>query len=461
MISDEKKQFYTTEQLSEHIAETPEGFLVCYDVPVARTGSQDYKADEVPIEPRRDGTVTIQRDEAEVFDEKTIKSFEGKPVTIDHPEGMVTPENWKELAHGFLQNVRRGVREQADLLLADVVITTKKAIELVKNGLRQVSCGYDAEYEQIKEGLGRQRDIIGNHVALVFRGRAGPRCAIGDKECTHCGKCKNLQEDNEDMKLKKMVRDFLKTLDEVLPDDEEEKKEKEQNKDTEAAKAEELKALDKKAKDELSEEEKKEQEAKDAEAAKVEELKVLDKKTKDQEETGNQGIAELAKQLADLAGTVSTLQKAIEALVLSDKEVHANIDKKAKDAEEEEEEEEEATEVKDINTVWSDVAYKVDLLAPEIMVKKPMKDSIKVIKDIKLRALKSALTTDSDLRKIVKMENIGRLTGDALDMAFDAASEVIRIKNNKIVHDSIREKTVDGFSEIQKIQRKNREFWKK
>ena len=34
----DRKTFYTTEKLSEHIEETPEGFLVCYDVPIARIG---------------------------------------------------------------------------------------------------------------------------------------------------------------------------------------------------------------------------------------------------------------------------------------------------------------------------------------------------------------------------------------------------------------------------------------
>lgn len=48
--------------------------------------------------------------------------------------------------------------------------------------LREVSCGYDADYEQLAVGRGRQMNIVGNHVALVERGRCGPRCAIGDSE---------------------------------------------------------------------------------------------------------------------------------------------------------------------------------------------------------------------------------------------------------------------------------------
>ena len=149
--------YYITEQLSEHIGETPEGFLLCRDVPLTRTGVFEYTASEVPVEASLDGMVKIQRDDDEVFAQNTIASFEGKPVTINHPEGMVTPENWSELAHGIVQNVRRGQGEMSDLLLGDLLITTEKGIELVKSGLREVSCGYDAQYEQIEKGKGRQK----------------------------------------------------------------------------------------------------------------------------------------------------------------------------------------------------------------------------------------------------------------------------------------------------------------
>ena len=100
--------FYITERLSEHIGETPEGFLLCKDVPLTRVGEFEYTAQEVPIEGSKDGLVRIQRDEGEVFDANTIASFEGKPFTINHPDEFVTPENWIKYAHGAVQNVRRG-----------------------------------------------------------------------------------------------------------------------------------------------------------------------------------------------------------------------------------------------------------------------------------------------------------------------------------------------------------------
>ena len=180
-------RYYTPSRLSEHISETPEGFLVCPGVAIARTGSQRYMPDEVPEDLAEgmaaDAEVLVHRPESEVFAPRTLASFEGKPLTIDHPDEDVTPENWKELAVGHIQNVRRGSPDkgqQPDLVYADIVITRADAIEAVQNGLRELSCGYDAEYEAIRPGVGRQIHITGNHVALVEHGRAGARCRIND-----------------------------------------------------------------------------------------------------------------------------------------------------------------------------------------------------------------------------------------------------------------------------------------
>lgn len=184
------KQFLVSEQISPRIGKTPEGFLVCYDVPIARTGAMVYSKSEAGVMPwlsemgfDGSGNLRIERDAAEVFREETLASAHGKPVTIDHPADFVNPDNWQVLAKGTTQNVRRGEREQADLLLADLLITDQEAIEFVESGaLRQISCGYDAEYSQVASGSGRQKNIIINHIALVRRGRAGARCMIMDAQ---------------------------------------------------------------------------------------------------------------------------------------------------------------------------------------------------------------------------------------------------------------------------------------
>lgn len=178
-------KFYTPTKLSENIRETPEGFLLCIGVPIARTGWQEYGGDETPLEPGEDGTVQIYRSEEEVFRSETMTSFEGKALCIKHPAEFVSPENWQYLAKGQLQNIRKAKQEDEDgewPLLADLLVNEARAIQLVKNGLREVSCGYEADYEQTGEGKGIQTNIVGNHLALVEQGRAGSSYAINDEK---------------------------------------------------------------------------------------------------------------------------------------------------------------------------------------------------------------------------------------------------------------------------------------
>jgi uncharacterized protein len=175
-------RFFTPGRISENIRETPEGYLLCMNVPIARTGNMDYGEGETPLE-TEDGKVIVTRDAEEVFRPATIASFEGKPITIKHPLNFVNPQNWRDLAKGTLQNVRKGKETDDDgetPLIADLLLTDDFAIQLVRSGLREVSCGYEAEYEQTGPGKGKQVRIIGNHLALVEEGRAGSSYAITD-----------------------------------------------------------------------------------------------------------------------------------------------------------------------------------------------------------------------------------------------------------------------------------------
>jgi len=195
-------KFFTPTRLSENIRKTPEGYLLCLDVPIARTGWQEYGPGETPLEVGDDGRVWIHREADEVFRAQTIASFNGKSVTVKHPQDFVDPSNWKMLTHGVAQNVRRGDEKDEDdeeMLLADLLVTDELAIGLIENGLREVSCGYDAEYEQTGEGEGRQYNIVGNHIALVEQGRAGSTYAIKD----HKGKV-------TDMDLKELAASLAK-----------------------------------------------------------------------------------------------------------------------------------------------------------------------------------------------------------------------------------------------------------
>ena len=172
---------YYGSRLSPNQTETPEGFLICLNVPIARTGTQTYLRSELGFEDDPTGLVDVIRSEEEVFSAATIASFEGKPATEDHPPVVVAPDNISAYDCGHVQNVRRGTGEESDLLIADLYITSLPLIEAIRSGrLREVSCGYDCEYQMDEQGRLYQCGIRGNHVAVVSAGRAGPRVAIKD-----------------------------------------------------------------------------------------------------------------------------------------------------------------------------------------------------------------------------------------------------------------------------------------
>lgn len=170
-------------RLSDNMTLTPEGYLICLNVPIARTGSQQYLRSELGLlDGDTNSIVDVMRTEAEVFAAATIASFEGKPVTDDHPPVSVTAENIVAYGNGHAQNIRRGTGEESDLLLADLVINAPKLIQEIQNGRREISCGYDCEYMQDEQGRLYQSSIRGNHVAVVPAGRAGHRVAIKDSD---------------------------------------------------------------------------------------------------------------------------------------------------------------------------------------------------------------------------------------------------------------------------------------
>lgn len=189
-------KFYCKSRLGEVRHLTPEGTLICVGVPIARTGDYEYYASEGQspgIQPGLDGKIISRREPGEVFDVEALASFEGKPVTLDHPPEDVTPENWKRYAVGHLQNVRQGQGEDADKMVADLVISDAAAIRAVNaDGVREISCGYEAELEQAETWLEYQRHIRGNHAAIVREGRAGHGVAIKDRKGdTHMAEEKN------------------------------------------------------------------------------------------------------------------------------------------------------------------------------------------------------------------------------------------------------------------------------
>ncbi len=167
---------YYGNKISPHITKTPEGFLICHDVPLARLGPMQYRAAELSLPGNPEQIVTVNRYAEDVFAPAAIASFEGKDVTAGHPPENLTAETWAAYARGHVENVRR----QEDFLVGDLIIKDSQLANEVQSGaVREVSAGYTAEFLPDGDCL-KQTNIRGNHVAVVPRGRAGHDVAIKD-----------------------------------------------------------------------------------------------------------------------------------------------------------------------------------------------------------------------------------------------------------------------------------------
>lgn len=155
---------------------------------ISRTGIYDYLAGELPGSPAGlpPGTIVkVYRDAAEVFDKEALASFEYLPLTIDHPPAGVTPENFSKVAHGFTHApvVKDGAHARVGVTLASAEI-----LDAYAKGRRELSAGYTMQLVW-KSGMtadgvpydAEQRQIRGNHIALVKAGRAGSARVTDEK----------------------------------------------------------------------------------------------------------------------------------------------------------------------------------------------------------------------------------------------------------------------------------------
>ena len=175
-----KKTAYYGSRISDSISRTPEGFLICRDVPIARVGVQEYLGREIGQTERPEDVFKVNRPAEEVFSPAAVASFEGKPVTENHPDEDVTSENYAQYIRGVVRDVRKGAGQYEGCLVADLVVHDGALVRAIQDGKREISCGYNCLWVPTGDHTLEQREIRGNHVAVVDKGRAGHGVAIHD-----------------------------------------------------------------------------------------------------------------------------------------------------------------------------------------------------------------------------------------------------------------------------------------
>lgn len=183
----------------ENQFETPgEGYRIYKNVPIARTGSQQYLGREIKKNPgykpewgiEDDEMVTVYRPIEEVTEPETLASFEGKSVLDEHPADpqilVDALDEYEGVSKGHGQNVRIGEKiTEGEFagetpLLADLHVKHPDLNVKVDNGVRDVSCGYTFRLGKDEAGRYIMTQIRGNHIAIVPKGRAGSDVGIKD-----------------------------------------------------------------------------------------------------------------------------------------------------------------------------------------------------------------------------------------------------------------------------------------
>jgi hypothetical protein len=447
--------FFADEELSPNQYFTPEGFLICEAVPIARIGTQEYADIELPdLEAGPDGLIVVERDADVVFAPDTLASLLGKPVTINHPKDQVTPDTWSILSKGSTFNPRRGEGEQSDLLLADLMIQDKFAINEVRNnGLKGISVGYDADYEQIAPGRARQTTIVANHVALVRNPRCGTTCSVQDSKPSIGDlpmAVKNGAESIKD-KLRKlfMTRDseaFEKALSEEV-------------KDEAAGAVDNVPAIHIHMPG--SEKANASEDTKDDESEADPMAKVMSAI-----ESVAQSVAAIGERVSALeSGKTNDSEEEKKDETKDDgEEVDPDADETNDSDESEEKKDDEKKSTSDsasFRDEFQDAKARAEILAPGVKLptydakadSKKTADSICVLRR---RALKAALTNDnaSLVRIITGDADVSKMDCAAAKMAFHAASELVKQKNK-----TAKTATTDAQVATKDLNQIHREFW--
>lgn len=138
---------------------------------------------------KADGTTIRElRTPEEVFAQDAIDSFALVPLTDDHPSEPVTADNAKRLSVGSVGEPK----QDGKFLSATIMVTDSAVVEKINSGKQELSCGYFCDLEPAAPGAlwldaetGQsipynfiQRNIRGNHVAVVAKGRAGAEVRV-------------------------------------------------------------------------------------------------------------------------------------------------------------------------------------------------------------------------------------------------------------------------------------------
>src|SRR5258708_4943493 len=162
---------------------TPEGYIDTFGK-ITKTGIFTYV--------KEDGAKQLElRLPEHVFSAESLKSFDGQPLSLNHPSQNFDAATFKQNVVGFVLHPEQS--EDQEHVRARIKIMDASAIRAVEAGVKELSNGYTTDLVPVPGGVFRRDDwnegkevrvdyiqtnIRGNHTALVEKGRAGPTARL-------------------------------------------------------------------------------------------------------------------------------------------------------------------------------------------------------------------------------------------------------------------------------------------
>jgi len=176
------------ESSSKRKADT-NGWYEIKENPLSKTGVFPYLGKTIHESLDPDTIYHVYRPAEELSKEETLESFRLLPWIDDHvmlgaSDDGLTPAEKK----GIQGVIGEEISFDGEYLRGNLKVFSEKLMSLIQNGKKELSIGYRCLYD-LAPGVYNgqpydaiQREIRGNHVALVDEGRSGPDVAVLDSK---------------------------------------------------------------------------------------------------------------------------------------------------------------------------------------------------------------------------------------------------------------------------------------
>ena len=205
------------------------GWFEVKDNPLSKMGIFQYSGGSISPECEKDKIYNVYRPAEELSTEECINSFKLLPWIDNHvmlgseDEGLTPAE-----AKGIQGVIGEDVYFDGEYLKGNIKVFSEAMSNLIANGKKELSCGYRCRYEYapgVYDGVAYdyvQREIRGNHLALVEQGRMGSDVAVLDHFTFTVDNKElfNMAEENKDVGSEKptmTLEEVHKFLEEVMP----------------------------------------------------------------------------------------------------------------------------------------------------------------------------------------------------------------------------------------------------